>query len=119
MCCIYSHEGRNVDIPLSPPPPTALVDAAIDLFSQLVLEQPLRIQESAFAQLATCISDSAHFRNIGRRNALIANVVTAISKAVPVLIHRSAKRVGGSDRVRSLILDVLQVCTDYNFVANT
>jgi hypothetical protein len=91
------------------PPPTALVDAAIDLFSHLVSEQPLKIQESAFAQIATCISDSSLARNPVRKTAVAANIVTALSRAVPSLTHRGFKGVGQSERVKTLILDVLQV----------
>jgi HEAT repeat-containing protein 5 len=95
------------------PPATALVDAAIDLFSSLVLEQPLKIQESAFAQLATCISESSVSKNSIGKLAVTANIVTAISKAIPTVAHRAAKCLGQNKRVMTLILDVLQVCTLY------
>ena len=94
-------------VPMSSP--TALVDAAIDLFSQMVLEQPLKIQESAFAQIAACLSDPRLARHLGRRAAVTNNIVIALSKALACSTPRSLKVIGEGGRVRSLIIDILQV----------
>ena len=96
-------------MPLPVPPMTALVDAAIDLFSNLVIDQPVKIQESAFAQIAACISDISLTRNIGRKVAVTNNIIIAISRAFSKLTPRGFKAVSQNERVRSLILDVLQV----------
>jgi HEAT repeat-containing protein 5 len=106
---IYAHDDSIVDIPLPVPPPTALVDAAIDLFSQMVIDQPVKIQESAFALIAASISDPALIRNAGRKAALTSNIVIALSLALPNQGHRGLRGVTQSERVRTLILDVLKV----------
>lgn len=106
---LFGHGGRSTEAPLSVPPATALVDAAVDLFSRMVFEQPVKIQESAFAQIAACISDSSLARNPSRKAAITKNVVFAISRALANPISRNIKAFGRNDRSRSLILDVLQV----------
>src|SRR5436305_6857883 len=58
ISCIYCYGGSNNDMPLPMSSATALVDASIDLFSRIVFEQPLKIQESAFAQIAACLGES-------------------------------------------------------------
>jgi HEAT repeat-containing protein 5 len=90
------------------PPSTALVDAAIDLFSQMVLDQPMKIQESAFTHIAARLGDPSLARNAGRKAAVTINVVIALSKALSKLTSRSFK-VNYSERVTSSILDVLHV----------
>lgn len=98
-----------LEMPLPMSPATALVDAAIDLFSQMVLDQPIKIQESAFAQIAACVSETALPRNAGRKAAVTNNIVIALSKAFAGSTHRGFKGVGQSERAKSLILDLLQV----------
>ena len=96
-------------MPLPMPPTTALVDSAIDLFSHMVLDQPVKIQESAFVQIAACISDTALSRKATRTAAVTNNIVIALSKAFASPTNRGLKRIGQSGRVRTLILDILQV----------
>jgi hypothetical protein len=90
-------------------PATALVDAGIDLFSLLILDQPVKIQESAFAQIAACLSDASLARNAGRKAAVTNNIVIALSKAFAGSPHRRFKGIGQSERVKFLVLDILQV----------
>lgn len=101
-------------MPLPVSPTTALVDSAIDLFSQMVLDQPVKIQESAFAQIAACISDTALSRNNGRKAAITNNIVIALSKAFANATNRGLKGIGRSGRVRTLVLDILQVQITYS-----
>jgi HEAT repeat-containing protein 5 len=111
-------------MPSPVPPSTALVDAAIDLFSQMVLDQPMKIQESAFTHIAARLGDPSLARNAGRKAAVTINVVTALSKALSKLTNRSFKDVNYSERVTSSILDVLHVLcllilVDYRHVSWT
>lgn len=101
-------------MPLPVSPTTALVDSAIDLFSQMVLDQPVKIQESAFAQIAACISDTALLRNNGRKAAVTNNIVIALSKAFANPTNRGLKGISQSGRVRTLVLDILQVQITYS-----
>jgi hypothetical protein len=101
-------------MPLPVSPTTALVDSAIDLFSQMVLDQPVKIQESAFAQIAACISDTALMRNNGRKAAVTNNIVIALSKAFASPTNRGLKGISQSGRVRTLVLDILQVQITYS-----
>ena len=96
-------------MPLPVSPTTALVDSAIDLFSRMVLDQPVKIQESAFAQIAACISDTTLSRNAGRKAAVTNNIVIALSKAFGSPTNRVLKGIGQPGRVRTLVLDILQV----------
>jgi HEAT repeat-containing protein 5 len=106
---IYGYAGESIEVPLPVPPMTALVDSAIDLFSQMVLDQPVKIQESAFAQIAACISDITLSRNAGRKAAVTNNIVIALSKAFTSPTNRGLKGISRSGRVRTLVLDILQV----------
>jgi hypothetical protein len=106
---LYTHDGKNIDMPSPVPPSTALVDAAIDLFSLMVLDQPMKIQESAFTHIAARLGDPSLDRNAGRKAAITINVVIALSKALSKLTHRSFRDVNHSERVISSILEILHV----------
>jgi HEAT repeat-containing protein 5 len=121
---LYTQGGKITGIPTPVPPSTALVDAAIDLFSQMVLDQPMKIQESAFTHIAARLGDPSLGRNAGRKAAVTMNVVLALSKALSKLTNRSFKDANYSERVTSSILDVLHVpCSliliDYRHVSWT
>jgi hypothetical protein len=106
---IYSHAGEFAEMPLPVPPATALVDAAIDLFSQMVLDQPSKIQESTFAQIAASLGDTTLTRNLGRRAAITNNIAIALSKALSSTAPVGLKSLSRSERAVSLMLDVLHV----------
>jgi len=106
----YSHGGEVIEMPLPVPPATALVDAAIDLFSQMIVDQPVKIQESAFALIAASIGDGNLVRNGGRKAAITNNIVIALSQALPSYGYKGLRGVNESERVRSLILEILKVC---------
>ena len=105
---IYSHGEEIIEMPLPVPPVTALVDAAIDIFSQMIIDQPVKIQESAFALIAASISDGI-VRNAARKAAVTNNIVIALSQALASHTFRGLKDVMESERVRSIILEVLKV----------
>lgn len=107
---VYSHGGEIIEMPRPVPPATALVDAAIDLFSQMVTDQPVKIQESAFALIAASIGDGNLVRNGGRKAAITNNTVIALSQALPTHGHKGLRGMNESERVRSLILEILKVC---------
>ena len=106
---MYSHGERITEMPLPVPPATALVDAAIDLFSLMVIDQPVKIQESAFALIAASVGDGNLVRNAGRKAAVTNNIVIALSQALPSHAYRGFKGVNESDRLRNLILEILKV----------
>jgi HEAT repeat-containing protein 5 len=109
MTHLYCYAGNVTSVPAPVPPATGVVDAAIELFFHVVLDQPLKIQESAFAQIAACISDNSLVRNPGRKIAIMNNIVIALSRAFSISSLRAFGGVGHSERIRSLIIDVLQV----------
>lgn len=106
---IYGYGSQITEIPLPVPSPTALVDSAIDLFSLMVFDQPLKIQESAFAQIAASLGEPLLVRNPGRKAAITKNVAIAISKALNGMNNRLAREIGHNVRVKTLLLDVLKV----------
>lgn len=107
---IYSFSVDSTEMPTPAPPSTALVDAAIDLFSQIVSGQPLKIQDSAFAHTTACLGNSLLSRNAGRKRAVVYNVVIALAKAMSTLVPPGNKDMGQSNRVTSSILETLHVC---------
>ena len=106
---IYSNGGQITEMPLPVPSATALVDSAIDLFSIMVFDQPIKIQESAFAQIAASLGEPLLTRNAGRKAAVTKNVTFAVSKALNGLNNRLSRGIGQSDRVKTLLLDILKV----------
>ena len=106
---LYRFAGHLTPLPSAPPPATALIDAAIDHFSLSVFEQPVKIQESAISQVAACIGDSSLARNAGRKAAVVANIVVALSKAVSTLTPRATNSLGLNERVISSLIEVLHV----------
>ena len=106
---MYSYGEKITEIPLPVPPATALVDAAIDLFSHMVIDQPVKIQESAFALIAASVGDGNLVRNAARKAAVINNIVIALCQALPTRAYRGFKGVNESEGVRSLILEILKV----------
>jgi len=113
---IYSKAGENTEMPIPVPAPTALVDNAIDLFSYLVLEQPAKIQESAFAQIAAHLADSSSTRNPTRKLATTNNIVVALSKALSRASQSGSKSFTQSSRVTGMISDILNVSFISGFV---
>ena len=97
-------------MPTPAPPSTALVDAAIELFSQVVSGQPLKIQDSAFAHTTACLGNSLLSRNAGRKRAVVYNIVIALAKAMSNLVPPGNKDMAKSNRLTSSILDTLHVC---------
>jgi HEAT repeat-containing protein 5 len=106
---IYCYGSQITEIPLPVPSATALVDSAIDLFSLMVFDQPLKIQESAFAQIAASLGEPLLGRNPGRKAAITKNVAIAVSKALNGMSSRLAREIGQSVRVKTLLLDILKV----------
>lgn len=106
---IYNSAGDFSEMPTPVPPSTALVDAAIDLFSQIVSDQPLKIQDSAFSQITACLGNSLLSRNAGRKRAITYNILIALSKALSNLAQRGNKHMLQSNRVTSSIFDILHV----------
>jgi hypothetical protein len=106
---IYNSTGVFTEVPTPVPHSTALVDAAIDLFSQIISDQPLKIQDSAFSQITACLGNSLLSRNVGRKRAITYNILIALSKALSNLAQRGNKHMLQSNRVTSSIFDILHV----------
>lgn len=64
------------------PPATAVVNAAIDLFTILLPMQPPKVQESILEQLATFLASKSLDRDPGRKTAITVNVAVAILGAL-------------------------------------
>jgi len=113
---LYCHAGDALDIPQPPPPPTALVDAAIELFSISVFDQPVKIQESAFAQIAACFSSGSFSKHAGRKAAAMNNIGIAISKSLSNPMMSNLKNVVAQiGLVKVMLFDTLKVRCIYLF----
>jgi hypothetical protein len=106
---VFQRAGDIAIMPSPLNPTTALVDAAIDYFSQSLFEHPPKIQESAISQIAACMSEGAFPRNPIRRTVAASNIVIALSKAIDSLSSRTAIRAILSERVVSSLVEVLEV----------
>jgi HEAT repeat-containing protein 5 len=79
---LYLLESHDASLEADPPP-TQVVNAAIDLFAVVLPLQPPKIQESSLEQLAMLLS-RPYSREPGRKAALRVNVATAILCALAV-----------------------------------
>lgn len=72
----------TVDDPLPAPPATAVVNAAIDLFTLLLPMQQPKVQESILEQLATFLASKSLDRDPGRKAAITINVAVGLLGAL-------------------------------------
>lgn len=94
------------------PPPTQVVNAAIDLFAVVLPLQPPRVQESSLEQLAILLS-RPYSREPGKKAALRVNVATAILSAL-VVANRETRYSSGklaTSSMERIVADVIQVST--------
>ena len=93
------------------PPATAVVDAAITLFSQLLPLQDPSLCTKTVTQLAEGCRSPRLERNIGRKTAVFVNATTAIMLALRVAgsgAQRQAKETFGSQQVSSTLTELLK-----------
>lgn len=99
---------------LSPPAPTGVVDAAIQLFTSLLPYQERDIQVAAIEAMLAHTKSTKLDKNPGRKQAVQINVVVAILGALRVAVQggtgANGKRPSGfsNDRLSSAIKDLLQ-----------
>jgi len=80
------------------------------LFSISVFDQPAKIQESAFAQIAACFSSGSFSRHAGRKAAAMNNIGIAISKSLSSPPTSNSKNVIGQiGLVKVMLFDTLKV----------
>lgn len=92
------------------PPPTELINAAIDLFAIIMPLQPLKVQESSLEQLAVLLS-RPHSREPGRRSALRINIATAVLNALVVASRETRYSSGklATSSIEKIAGDIIQV----------
>jgi HEAT repeat-containing protein 5 len=92
------------------PPPTQVVNAAIDLFAVVLPLQPAKVQESSLEQLALLLS-RPYSREPGRKSALRVNVATALLCTL-VVANRETKNSPGklaTSSIEKILADIIQV----------
>lgn len=92
------------------PPPTQVVNAAIDLFAVVLPLQPQKVQESSLEQLAVLLSQP-YSREPGKKAALRVNIATAILCTV-VVANRETRYSSGrlaTSSIEKIAADVIQV----------
>lgn len=103
------------------PPPTQVINAAIDLFAVALPQQPPKVQESSLEQLTMFIS-RPYSREPGRKAATRTNVATAILSAL-VVANRETRFSSGKLATASLekiITDIIQESiTDADAIVRT
>lgn len=97
------------------PPDTAVVDASIQLFSQLLPIQDAQSASRVLGQLAESVKSPKLERNSGRKAAVTVNAVIALVLALRTANtshQRRTREVLGSSQVTSVISTFLKV-SDY------
>jgi HEAT repeat-containing protein 5 len=92
------------------PPPTQVINAAIDLFAVALPLQPPKVQESSLEQLAMLLS-RPYSREPGNKAALRINVATAILCAL-VVANRETRFPPGrlaTSSIEKIAADIVQV----------
>lgn len=92
-----------------PPPGTAVVDAAIELFSRLLPLQDLTATNKIIAQLIESVRSPRLEKNAGRRSAVFINATVAIALSLRVgsTAPRQTRDILGNGQVTSLLSPLL------------
>ncbi|KAH7108306.1 ARM repeat-containing protein [Auriculariales sp. MPI-PUGE-AT-0066] len=101
------------------PPATAVVDAAISLFSQLLPLQDSSLVTKTVAQLAEGYKSPKLERNVGRKTAVFVNATTAMMLALRVAgtgPQKQAREAFGGASVTNTITDLLREAITYGDV---
>jgi len=119
VCTALEHDSLRLYLlePLDPgieadPPPTQVINAAIDLFAVALPLQAQKVQESSLEQLAMLLS-RPYSREPGRKAALRVNVATAILCAL-VVANRETRYSSGklaTSSIEKIAADIIQVST--------
>ncbi|EFQ97253.1 HEAT repeat protein [Nannizzia gypsea CBS 118893] len=85
---LYYAKNLNADY-LPDPPPTEVVNSAIELFSVTLPLQNPKVQESSVEQIATMLSSHSLNRNPGRKAAMTANIAIALLYTLRVSVNET------------------------------
>lgn len=98
--------------PKPAPPQTGVVDAGVELFAAIFPHQTAEGQVQSLASLSSHVRSSKLERNPGRKQAVVANTMAALRRALGNLdgAGMKAKRALGSAQVTDLVKSLLQVC---------
>ncbi|KAF8630901.1 hypothetical protein AX17_005259 [Amanita inopinata Kibby_2008] len=100
-------DGRLYHLAESPPPTTAVVDVAVELFSQLLPLQDLTITTRTINALLESVRSQKLDRNVGRKAAVFVNAVVAIvlalRNAMSVTHTKQARDALGNSQVTNLL----------------
>lgn len=98
----------------SPPPATSVVDAAIDLFAQLLPLQDLTSTSRIVSQLVDSVRSVKLEKNTGRKSAVSINAAVALVLALRQATSshiRHPRDTLGSSQVTSALAPFLKVCS--------
>ncbi|KAH7905717.1 armadillo-type protein [Hygrophoropsis aurantiaca] len=102
ICLTHPGEGE----PQSPPPMSAVVDAALELFSHLTPIQDLNSTIRIVNQLVEFVQSPKLEKNTGRKAAVFVNSIIAVARIMRVastLHYRHAKDILGNPQVTSTL----------------
>jgi hypothetical protein len=99
-------------ISAAPPAQTGVIDAGVDLFSTLFAQQNAEGMVQSLGTLSSNARSSKLERNPGRRQAVVANTVFALRRALgaPDANGQRARKALGTQQVADLVRNILQVC---------
>jgi hypothetical protein len=97
----------------APPAQTGVIDAGVDLFATLFAQQNAEGMVQSLGTLSSNARSSKLERNPGRRQAVVANTVCALRRALsaPDASGQRARKALGSQQVADLVKNILQVRT--------
>ncbi|KAM5475173.1 hypothetical protein MauCBS54593_001649 [Microsporum audouinii] len=111
---LYFSKNINSDY-LPDPPPTEVVNSAIELFSVTLPLQNPKVQESSVEQIATMLSTHSLNRNLGRKAAMTVNIAIALLYTLRVSVNETPYLPGNLKHVavEKIFQELIQ-----NFITN-
>lgn len=104
--------GVEYRMPESPPPATSVVDAAIDLFSQLLPLQDVAASSRIVTQLVESVRSVKLEKNVGRKSAVSINSAVALVLALRQATNshfRQTRETLGNAQVTTTLAPFLKV----------
>ncbi|KZW00275.1 clathrin-coated vesicle protein [Exidia glandulosa HHB12029] len=108
---LWKSSRQATSCPEPAPPATAVVDAAIELFSQLLPLQDPSLCSKTVSQLVDGCRSPKLERNVGRKTAVFVNATTAVMLALRVASagpQRQARETFGSAHISSALTELLK-----------
>lgn len=113
-----SLDGKLFQLVEPPPPTTAVVDAAVELFAQLLPLQELTVSIRTINALLEAVRSSKLEKNLGRKVAVTVNasiaIVLALRNAMSSTHARQTRDVLGNTQITSLLSPFLMVCPPFS-----